>query len=199
MIRVKICGITNWDDAAAAVAAGADALGFIFYPPSKRGIAPAAAGAIIRRLPPLVSAIGVFVDETAEHIENVRRQAGFGAAQLSGDEAPELTSAIGIPVIKCFRAPPPDPSLWRVSGFIADGAQPGHYGGTGTAANDAVIEALAGPVPVILAGGLTPGNVAERIRRWRPYGVDVASGVEAEPGRKDHRKLAEFIAAAKAA
>lgn len=199
MIRVKICGITRAEDAAAAVDAGADALGFVFYPPSKRSVAPERAAAIIAELPPFLHKVGVFVDETAGHIEAVRRQTGITMVQLSGDEDPALVAAIGVPVLKAFRTLPADLARWRVAGMIADGARPGSYGGTGTGADEGLIAGLRAVAPLILAGGLTPDNVAAQIRRWKPYAVDVASGVEAEPGRKDPDKLQGFIHAARAA
>ncbi len=175
MVRVKICGITSWLDARAAFEAGAHALGFNFYPPSPRALAPAAAWEIRRRLPPFVEAVGVFVNWEANPVASLCASLRLHAAQLHGDESPKLVAGVAqrIPAIKAFRAGDGF-SLARLakyraaSAFLLDG-------------------------PIILAGGLTPENVAEAIRAARPYAVDVASGVESRPGKKDPGKLREFF------
>lgn len=200
MIRVKICGITRADDANLAVTLGADALGFIQWAPSKRAITPDAARAIITALPPFVTPVGVFVNQDAATIEALRRYCGFRAVQLHGDESPSILDDLTGPVIKAFRAIPNDAELsaWRVSAVLADGALADHYGGTGTLADDRLIAALGASGRLILAGGLTPESVGARCRVVRPYAVDVASGVEASPGRKDSEKLRAFIEAVRA-
>jgi phosphoribosylanthranilate isomerase len=199
--RVKICGLTNLDDAAAALAAGADALGFILWRPSKRYVAPERVAEIVAALPPFAFTVGVFVDERADAMQAVRDRAGLSAIQLHGDEAPEIVARLRAPVLKAFRAAPDTATLarWAVAGFLADGAPAGQYGGTGHAASDALIAALQPTGRLVLAGGLDPGNVAARIAAVRPYAVDVTSGVEATPGKKDQEAVRRFIAAVRAA
>jgi phosphoribosylanthranilate isomerase len=206
MLRVKICGITNLQDALAACAFGADALGFVFYERSPRYISPERAREIIRRLPPFVSTVGVFVDRPPQEVERMVRQVGLDVAQLHGHEPPEhcqapfrLIKAIRVRELRDLRAVEPYKGL--VSALLLDAYSPEALGGTGQVFNWSVAldaEVLEG-VRVILAGGLRPDNVAEAVRLVRPYGVDVASGVEAEKGVKDHHKLRLFIQAAKAA
>jgi phosphoribosylanthranilate isomerase len=202
MVSVKICGITNLEDAWAAVEAGADALGFVFYPPSPRHVTPTQARAIIAALPPFVTTVGLFVDAAAEQIEAIAARCGLDRLQLHGHEAPELCARLTRPVIKAFRIRNADSlaSLprYKVAAYLLDayveGALPG-----GTGASFAwELAAQAKPYgPVILAGGLTPDNVEAAIRRIQPYGVDVSSGVERAPGLKDHAKLRAFVARAK--
>lgn len=200
MIRVKICGLTRLEDALHAADCGADALGFIVWPGSKRAATPDMARDIIAQLPPFVTTVGVFVNETAESMMAIARHCGFRAIQLSGDEAPELSRNLGLPVIKAFRAAPEPAQLarWQVAGYLADGAaDDGQYGGTGSLATDTLIAALAPTGRLILAGGLTPDNVAARAAAANPYAVDVASGVEAAPGIKSPEKVARFITEAR--
>jgi phosphoribosylanthranilate isomerase len=198
MIRVKICGITNLGDALHAVEAGADALGFILWSGSKRAVAPQTAREIVAALPPFVTTVGVFVNETARSIERLRSEIGFTVAQLSGDESPEILGELRRPVVKAFRAAPDPATLarWKgASAFLADGAAAGQFGGTGTPASDDLVAALKPAGRLILAGGLTPETVAARAQAVQPYAVDVASGVEASPGVKDAVKVAAFISA----
>jgi phosphoribosylanthranilate isomerase len=197
-VRVKICGLTRGDDAAAAVAAGADALGFVLWPGSKRAVTADAVRAMIATLPPLVATVGVFVDADPAEMLAIRAACGLSHIQLSGNEAPEVARALGPAVIKAFRAVPTDVADWPVQGVLADGAAPGQYGGTGHTAAEALLAALAPTGRMILAGGLTPLTVAAAVARWRPYAVDVASGVEAAPGIKDPALIQAFVAAAKA-
>ncbi len=200
MVRVKICGITSWLDARAACEAGAHALGFNFYPPSPRALAPAAAWEIRRRLPPFVEAVGVFVNWEANPVASLCASLRLHAAQLHGDESPKLVAEVAqrIPAIKAFRAGDGF-SLARLakyraaSAFLLDGAGKGQYGGTGETSDWEFARRVAETRPIILAGGLTPENVAEAIRTVRPYAVDVASGVESRPGKKDPGKLREFL------
>jgi phosphoribosylanthranilate isomerase len=200
MVRVKICGITNWPDAEAACAAGADLLGFNFYDKSLRRVSTAKAAEIRAKLPSGVDSVGIFVNASAEEISSLRSFVRFNAAQLHGDESPEVVSQVArtVPVIKAFRV---DSSFslstfekYRdASAFLLDGAGTGQYGGTGQKADWVLAQNAAPAHRIILAGGLTPENVAAAILRVRPYAVDVASGVESRPGKKDHAKLNEFI------
>lgn len=202
MVKVKICGITNFDDALAAAEFGADALGFVFYKKSPRHIAPDKAAQIIFRLPPFVSTVGVFVDEKKEEIEKIMGRLGLDAAQFHGHEPPE---ACEIPrrTIKAVRVKELtdlEPMRhYRVSAFLLDTYTPGTLGGTGQIFNWSIAVDAKPFGKIILAGGLTPENVAEAIRMVKPYGVDVSSVVELEPGIKDHEKLRLFIQRAKEA
>jgi phosphoribosylanthranilate isomerase len=199
-VKVKICGITRVDDALAATRLGADALGFNFWPRSKRYIAPADARAIVRRLPPLVTAVGVFVDASRDEILRAADSSGIQVAQLHGDEPPELCASLPLPVLKAIRITDAHAlaalAAYEVSGFLLDAPSPG-YGGSGTTFDWSLAAEAAQVVPVVLAGGLTPENVAEAIRTVRPWGVDVASGVETSPGVKDADRMRRFIEAAK--
>jgi phosphoribosylanthranilate isomerase len=204
MVKVKICGITNLDDALAAVENGADALGFVFFRGSPRFISPGDAASIIKKLPPFVQTFGVFVDEVAEDIRTIVSMAGIGLVQLHGDEAPEACRLYRR-VIKAIRVKsleslsPLERFKDHVSAFLLDAYSPDNLGGTGMIFNwDIAIEAKRFG-KIILAGGLTPDNVADAIRRVRPYGVDVSSGVELMRGKKDLQKIKLFIERAKGA
>jgi phosphoribosylanthranilate isomerase len=200
MIRIKICGITNLADAKAATDAGANALGFNFYEKSLRRIVTADAAQIRSKLPPEIEAVGVFVNAKPADINSLRAFVRFDAAQLHGDETPDIASRVAssLPVIKAFRV---DASfalatLNRYPGvfaFLLDGARAGQYGGTGQTADWELARCAAASHRIILSGGLKVENVAEAIRAVRPYGVDVASGLEMKPGKKDHARLKEFI------
>ncbi|MDA8170227.1 MAG: phosphoribosylanthranilate isomerase [Nitrospiraceae bacterium] len=202
MVKVKICGITNFDDALAAAEFGADALGFVFYKKSPRHIAPDKAAQIIFRLPPFVSTVGVFVDEKKKEIEKIMDRLGLDAAQFHGHEPPE---ACEIPrrTIKAIRVKELtdlEPMRhYRVSAFLLDTFTKDAPGGTGQIFNWSIAVDAKPFGKIILAGGLTPENVAEAIRMVKPYGVDVSSGVELEPGIKNHEKLRLFIQRAKEA
>lgn len=198
-IRVKICGLTTLGDALHAAACGADALGFVVWPGSKRAVTADALRAIRAELPPLVQTVAVTVTMPPADLIGLWRHTGVGAVQLHGDETPDDWQGLPMPVIKAFRSPPSQADLdaWQAAAFLADGAAAGHYGGTGHSADAATIDALAQTGRLILAGGLTPETVADRIRAVRPYAVDVASGTEAEPGRKDPAKVRAFIEAAR--
>jgi phosphoribosylanthranilate isomerase len=201
MIQVKICGITNKEDAFATLDAGADALGFIFYPLSKRYIEPDAAGDIIRQLPPLVTTVGVFVNEYPANIDLACRVIGINMAQLSGSEPSQDVWNITCPVIKVlhigedFSVEQFDFNVYGKARFLLDSAD--SWGGSGKTANWEICRKIAQKYNVILAGGLTPENVAEAIRQVQPAAVDVSSGVEKAPGIKDHSKIRDFISAAK--
>jgi phosphoribosylanthranilate isomerase len=197
---VKICGITSEEDALLAVAMGADAVGFVFAP-SSRQIAAAKARDIARRLPPEVLTVGVFRDESAQRVVDVVNGAGLRAAQLHGRETAELTQSVRsrVPfVIKAFAAT--DPALDRADAFGADVVMiDAPTPGSGDMFDWSLAEDAPHGVRVLLAGGLTPENVAEAIAKVRPWGVDVSTGVEVSAGRKDARKVREFIRNAKQA
>lgn len=201
-VRVKVCGITTRDDALAAVEAGAAALGFNFYPTSPRYVTPATAGAIIATLPPAVCTVGVFVDESREAITAIARQTRLQALQLHGAEAPELCDGWSEKVIKAIRVRDRDAAAharaYRVDFILADAYVEGQCGGTGTRVAVELLEGFERR-RLILAGGLTAENVAAAVRAVRPFAVDVASGVESAPGRKDWNLMRRFIANAHAA
>src|SRR3990172_2369634 len=203
MVKVKICGITNLEDALTSAEYGADALGFIFYEKSSRYITPEEAGSIIKEVPPFVTTVGVFVNETVDRINEIKRISGVDAFQLHGDETPEMCGVLGGKVIKAFRVSGQWSvvggrlSKYKVSAYLLDTHREGVPGGTGeTFSWDLAIEAKRHG-KVILAGGLTPDNVEDAVKKVRPYAVDVASGVEERPGKKDLRKVREFIERAK--
>jgi len=202
--RVKICGITNLADAQVAVEAGADALGFIFYEPSPRFIPVKNAAEISRALPPYTLRVGVFVNPAEDLVRRTIDECGLNLLQFHGDEPPEFCTQFGLMSMKAFRIrdagsltelPKYPTDAWLLDAYASD-----TLGGTGEKFNwDLAVEAQKPGKPVFLAGGLTPGNVAEAIRQVRPFGVDVSSGVESSPGKKDHAKMRAFINAAKLA
>ncbi|MBN2247566.1 MAG: phosphoribosylanthranilate isomerase [Coriobacteriia bacterium] len=199
--RIKICGLTRPEDAAAAVAAGADALGVILAP-SKRRVTFDQAAAVFAGVPPLVARVGVFVDAHADDVWEAVARLGLTAVQFHGDEAPEMCEAAPVPVIKALRVGPGfDPSVAEryrgvVSALLLDTLVAGEKGGTGKAFGwHDVAGRLPAWAPVLLAGGLGPDNVAEAIGVLRPFAVDVSSGVEQAPGVKDHRLIERFVSA----
>jgi phosphoribosylanthranilate isomerase len=202
-VKVKICGITNLPDGVAAAEAGADALGFVFYDPSPRCISVEAAAALIRQLPPFILRVGVFVNAPEDLVIRAIRECGLNLLQFHGNETPKYCLQFGIMSMKAFRIRDAA-SMQALLGYhtdvwLLDAYTPDKQGGTGEAFNwDLALEAQGWGRPIFLAGGLTPENVAEAVRRARPYGVDVSSGVESAPGRKDHAKVRAFIQAAKA-
>ena len=201
-IWIKICGITNAADARAAADAGADALGFMFYRPSKRAIEPAAAAEIIRPLPPSIAKVGVFVNPTAEFVRAAIAASGIDTLQFHGEETPEFCAQFGLPFMKAFRIKDrtslDECVKFHDCAWLLDSHVDGAQGGTGVAFDwDVALEATRLNNKIIMAGGLRPDTVAEAVRRARPYGVDVSSGVESAPGQKDHDKIRDFIAAAK--
>ena len=204
--RVKICGLTRPEDAMAAVAAGADALGVVLAP-SKRQVTLDQAAAVFAGVPPLVARVGVFVDARADFVWEAVERLGLTAVQLHGDEAPETCAAAPAPVIKALRVGPgfDRASVERyrgvVSALLLDTlVVGGAAGGTGkTFSWHDVAGRLPAWAPVLLAGGLGPDNVAEAIGVLNPYAVDVSSGVEQAPGVKDHRLIERFVAAVRAA
>jgi len=202
-LKIKICGITNAGDAMAAIEAGADALGFMFYEQSPRNVSIASVAKIARELPPFVSLVGVFVDPAEELIAEAQVECGLDALQFHGQESPAFCEQFAnYKIIKSFRIQGAeslrDLAAYQTAAWLLDSHVPGQLGGTGTQFN----WDLAGEVrklgrPIILAGGLTAGNVAEAVRQVHPYAVDVSTGVESAPGKKDPGKLREFITAAR--
>jgi len=202
-VRVKICGITRLEDAYAAVSAGANALGFVFHPASPRFVAPEKAAAIISVLPPFTMAVGVFVNIPVQEVETIAERCGLHAVQLHGDESPEECAAHRRPVIKavCFDPTKRDLGLSRypVSSVLVDAGVPGAWGGTGVPVDwellNQVLETESEAIRrcLALAGGLTPDNVGTAVNLVKPFAVDVSTGVEVEPGIKDHQKIKEFM------
>jgi len=208
--RVKICGITNTEDALVAAEAGADLLGFIFYPPSPRSVTPGQAHRIIETLRvslspcPRVSFVGVFVDEDPDSVRQIVARCGLDYAQFHGAEPPEMVRALmdeGIGVIKGFRVRNgtslAELGRYQPTVYLLDAYVPGQPGGTGQTFDWQLAVQAKEYGPILLAGGLIPNNVAQAVRTVHPWGVDVASGVEAAPGRKDHEQVRRFIIAAK--
>ncbi len=203
-IRVKMCGTTTAEDAMAAVNAGVDALGFIFYPQSPRNVDPEVARLIIEELPPFVATVGVFVDRDREEVEEIIRYCRLGYAQLHGQETPKYCERLArfaapCQVVKALRVGPHllaeevAPYTPHVKGFVLDTYQKGVAGGTGMKFDWSLIEKLALEKPCILAGGLNVDNVTAAIEAVQPYAVDVNSGVEKYPGVKDHCKIHAFV------
>jgi len=203
MVRVKICGITNLEDARLAVEAGADALGFIFVEGTPRYVTPAEAAAIIRQLPPLITPVGVFWDHPAGHVKAVAEAAGLLALQFHGNEPPEALVDYRLPVIKTIKVGSAEDlaelDTYRVSAFLLDSPARWSQGGARQPIQWELAREAGTKGRVILSAGLTPDSVATAIRIARPYGVDVNSGVEARPGKKDPDKVRRFVARAKEA
>lgn len=217
MVKVKICGITNPEDARLAVEAGADALGFIFVEHTPRFVTPEQVASIIRRLPPFVTPVGVFWDHPRGHVKAVAETCGLRALQFHGDEPPEDLAGYDLPIIKTIKLPPVSTIEGLPESKVGDVGQRLRYRAVAAAllvdtaarwsegeAREPIEWRLAamlgnGRVPLILSGGLTPDNVARAVEVVTPYAVDVNSGVEAAPGRKDPDKVRRFIAAARRA
>ncbi len=205
MVKIKICGITNVEDAKVAVAAGADALGFVMYRKSPRFVEPAVVKAIVAGLPPFVLPVGVFVNEEPDRVRTLMDECGLALAQLHGDETASYCQNLERPVMKAIRLKDRRTFLAlaefqgraNVRGFLIDAFSNQAYGGTGQTVDWGLAQEVAQSMPVVLAGGLTPANVAEAITLVHPYGVDVSSGVELSPGKKDHEKVKDFIRAAR--
>ena len=193
MVKVKICGLTNSADALAASALGAHALGFILTQRSPRYLEPETARDIIATLPPFVCKVGVFVNAPAESVNAIAATIGLNLVQLHGEESPEYCNQIAVPVIKAFRVHDNfDINLlkrYTCSAYLLDAYSTGSYGGTGKAFDWAIARKAATGARIILAGGITPENVSVAITTVSPYAVDVSSGVELAPGRKDHDKM----------
>jgi phosphoribosylanthranilate isomerase len=198
-VRVKICGVRSLAEARSAVELGADALGFNFWQHSARHIDLDHASAIIRELPPFIGCIGVFVNDTVERIRDVVKQCGLAGVQLHGDEPPAFCQALeGIRLIKAFRVDADfDPAViksYLVNAVLLD-SKTANYGGSGRTFDWHQAVAAKAYAPVILAGGLNADNIGEAIASVTPMAVDVCSGVEAEPGRKDFVKMRAFMSA----
>lgn len=199
-VKVKICGVTSIEDAEEAVEAGADALGFMFYEGSPRRISVEAAETIERRLPPFIIRVGVFVNPTMEEVYAAMHRCRLNLLQFHGKETPEFCQQFGIMTMKAFQMKDASSLLelpkYRTDAFLLDSYVPGQAGGTGKTFNwELAVEAEKFGKPIFLAGGLTPDNVAEAVRTVKPFGVDVSSGVESSPGKKDPDKVRAFIAA----
>jgi len=195
---VKICGITRVEDALVAAHAGAHAIGLIFYSKSPRLVPDPVAAQVVSALPPFVTPVALFVDQQAAEVERVIANVRPHLLQFHGDEPPDFCAGFGVPYIKVARVRPGMDLLqyaqqYRTAkGLLLDAFVEGNHGGTGSAFDWSLIPRQL-PLPLILAGGLTPGNVSEAVRRVRPWAVDVSSGVEARKGIKDAAKVAAFI------
>lgn len=201
-VVVKICGITNAPDALAAVQAGADALGFVFCEASPRCVSIEGAAEIIRQLPAPLVKVGVFVDAAEDFVVQAASRCGLNLLQFHGTETPDYCLQFGLMSMKAFRIRDHESLLpvanYATDALLLDAYSPERLGGTGEKFNwSLALEARQFRRPIFLAGGLTPENVAEAVRQVRPYGVDVSSGVEAAPGKKDPAKVKAFVAAAK--
>lgn len=199
MVRVKICGITNPEDALFSVAHGVDALGFIFYKPSPRYVHPERVSNIVSALPPFVTPVGVFVNTDRKEILETVRTTRIRAVQLHGDETPAECLGYPFPVIRALRVGdgfnPATLSDYPVDTFLLDTAKKGWYGGTGETFDWQVARVATAHGRIILSGGMDPSNVADAVRTVNPYAVDCGSGVEAAPGRKDHARIRELLGA----
>ena len=203
-VKIKICGVRSLEEAQAAVDAGADALGFNFWPPSARYIEPHAAREVITGITPTVCTVGVFVNEEANRIVDIASELRLSAVQLHGDESPEFCERLApIKTFKTIKAIRVGPDFrqsviesYRVNMVLLDSSSEGSYGGTGRRFNWRIAIEAKSLAPIILAGGLTIENVWDAITQVRPAAIDVCSGVEAEPGRKDLDKLRGFMAVA---
>ena len=201
-VKVKICGMTNLNDVKVAVDGGVDAVGFIFYKKSPRSVTMQAVREIVLELPPFVDSVGVFVNETAEQINKIADRCNLDRVQLHGDESPAFCKKIRRRVIKVIRVKDIQSlkklSDYPVSSFLLDTFSEDQYGGTGKVFDWNLAYSAKKYGPIILAGGLTPINVRQAIQRIQPYGVDVCSGVESQPGIKDHKKMKAFLKNVKA-
>jgi phosphoribosylanthranilate isomerase len=196
---MKICGITNWTDARRSIESGADFLGFNFYPASPRYVTPAKARRIVQKLPKSVAAVGVFVNEPEERMLAIARTVGLNYLQLHGDESPAEVARLrrSFPVIKALRVKRPfrtsQIALYHAANaLLLDGFDRRLRGGTGKAFDWKIARRAASRARIFVAGGLAPENVADAIRTARPYAVDVSSGVESRPGKKDPARLKAF-------
>lgn len=201
-VKVKICGMTNLKDVKVAVDGGVDAVGFIFYKKSPRSVTMQAVRKIVLELPPFVDSVGVFVNETAEQINKIADRCNLDRVQLHGNESPTFCKKIRRRVIKAIRVKDIQSlkklSDYPVSSFLLDTFSEDQYGGTGRVFDWNLAYPAKKYGPIILAGGLTPNNVRQAIQRIQPYGVDVCSGVESQPGIKDHKKMQIFLKNVKA-
>ena len=201
MTKIKICGIKTLPDALAAIEAGTDYLGFNFYPKSARFIQKDACGqitSILKHEHPHIKLVGVFVNSTVEEVQNILETCSLDLAQLHGDETPEMLRQLEPQAIKAFRGVPENIEAYarsEIPACLIDASVKGAYGGTGITADWSAAAELAKRYLLLLAGGLNPDNVAEAVQQVHPWGVDVASGVEASPGAKDAGKMKAFVQA----
>lgn len=198
MTAIKICGITREQDVLAAVRAGANAVGFVFYAKSPRGVTPVRAAELMRSLPPFVTSVGLFVDANADEVKSTLAVARVDLLQFHGDESPAYCRRFGVPYVKALRVRPGVDLLQYARdyhdarGLLLDAYVEGTHGGTGATFDWALIpKAL--PLPVVLSGGLTPENVTAAIRVVGPWAVDVSSGVEISRGIKSAEKITAFV------
>jgi phosphoribosylanthranilate isomerase len=205
-VKVKICGITNWEDAKRAIQEGAELLGFNFFERSPRYIEPARARRIIRRLPKRVSVVGVFVNESEPRILEIARDVGLDYLQLHGDETPAAVARLkrSCPVIKAIRVRRPFRAarlarFKHASALLLDGFDRRHRGGTGKTFDWEIARRAKRRGRIFLAGGLTPENIGRAIQAAKPYAVDVCSGVESRPGKKDPARMRKLMLVVKAA
>jgi phosphoribosylanthranilate isomerase len=202
-MRVKVCGITNLEDAELCVEAGADALGFIFVEGTPRFMTPDAAARIIAELPPFVTPVGVFWDHAAGHIKAVVEQCGLAALQFHGNEPPEALAGFAVPAIKTIKVSGAESlaemDRYTVSAFLLDSPARWSEGEARSPIPWELVRRAAARKPIILSAGLTPDNVATAVRLTWPFAVDVNSGVEARPGKKDPDKVRRFVSSAKMA
>jgi phosphoribosylanthranilate isomerase len=194
-MMVKICGIRRPQDAEAAVHHGASAIGFIFWPGSPRFIDPYRARTIAKTLPPFVATVGVFVNQSREYINGVASLVPLSVVQLHGDETPDFASPLSRPVLKAITRPGKGREWPKHMMLLVDVHDAVKRGGTGQVADWGMAAAIARDRPIVLAGGLTPDNVAEAVAAVQPWGLDVSSGVEQSPGIKDERRIAALFAA----
>lgn len=204
MTKIKICGIKTVTDALAAMDAGADLIGFNFYRKSPRYVEVGMCRNIMSVVRQIgrVTCVGVFVNASVAEIYATMQTLGLSLAQLHGDETPEMLSALDGKAFKAFRGIPENINGFErndAPAFLVDAAVKGVYGGSGVTADWSAAAELAKQYPLLLAGGLTPGNVADAVRQVRPWGVDVASGVESTPGEKDAKKMKAFVGAVRSA
>jgi len=205
MTIVKICGIKTLPDALAAIEAGADYLGFNFYPKSVRFIEKSVCAeitSVLKREHPQIKLVGVFVNSSVDEIKDILQTCQLDLAQLHGDETPEIFAQLAPHAFRAFRGIPESNAGYErdeAPAMLIDAAVKGVYGGSGVTADWAAAAELAKKYPLLLAGGLTPENVADAVRQVQPWGVDVASGVESAPGEKDAGKMAEFVNAVRVA
>jgi phosphoribosylanthranilate isomerase len=203
MTIIKICGIKTLKDAQAAINAGADYLGFNFYPKSVRFIEKTACAeitSVLKREYPQIKLVGVFVNSSVEEIKDILKTCSLDLAQLHGDETPETFAQLAPHAFRAFRGIPESNAGYErneVPFMLIDAAVKGVYGGSGVTADWTAAAELAKKYPLLLAGGLTPENVADAVRQVQPWGVDVASGVESAPGEKDAGKMSAFVKAVK--
>jgi phosphoribosylanthranilate isomerase len=199
-VLIKVCGLRRPEDVERAVMHGVTAVGFIFWPRSPRYVTPEQAAALVRLVPPDVTTVGVFVNETPEAMRDVAARAGISMVQLHGDEPPEIAALLDRPVLKAMGVEAVRDTAWPMEPTILlDAADAERRGGTGQRVDWAQAAAVARTRPVVLAGGLTPENVEAAIAAVRPYGVDVSSGVEDEPGVKNAARVRLFLERARAA